>query len=284
MKNIVIILLLILAALYGALYFLSAGDNYNGERLYYRAMMANEKVTKNPDIAPAALLNNIESDFKVILDKYQKAPVARPASIALTEFYINHNKYDKALGSIALIGKRYKDDPVIMSTALFMKGAICEKKGEWPAALKEFRGVQRSYPFTQIGMQMPLYIGQYYDSKGDEANARAAYNEAATYYDNLEKKYNGKVVGYIAASFLLQTYLVAGSYDAAGIALEKIISQYPSGQTYAQFLPYVELIYLKKSNNPGKAIELYRNVKSITKDKLLIKSLDDAIQKVENRK
>lgn len=280
MRNITLILILILAAIYAGLSIVNSGDEYSGERAYYFAMKGNEEIVKNPDLTPPAVLARVESSYKSIIKEHPKSRVVKPASIGLVEFYVARKRYSEALSNIEVIKKNYPDDVMMMSTAIFLKGAIREKQGKWDLAMKEFKILEDKYPTTQIGMQIPMYIGQHYSSKGDDAKAAKAYADAAALYSALEKQYSGKMIGYMAATYLLQAYILANSYDEAGRTLEWIFDKYPSTGTYVQLLPVVEIIYLDKTKNPARAVEIYKSVRDKTKDSALKKSLDSAIQKV----
>lgn len=284
MKKIIIIMLSVLLALYILLSVGTSGNEYAAERLFYRAMKMNGKISANPDVAPPRLLAYVENNLKTLLAKYPKTAVARTAGVTLAEFYIANKRYEDALSRVDLMIKAYDKDPAVLSAAYFLKGRAYEKQDKWPAALKEYKKLQDDYTSTELGMQIPLYIAKYYADKGRDADARQAYSEAAAFYKKLEKDNSGKGLGYISNMLLLQSYLSVKNYEESGNVIEETINKYRSGETLRQLLPQVENIIVKELKRPEKAIEIYNNIKANTKEEKLIKFLDKEIELLQKGK
>jgi len=284
MKKIVFSLILILLAVYVLLSVFGNGDEYEAEKLYYRAMKASARIAANPDVIPPKLLEDVEVNLKALLEKYPKTNVARGANFTLAEFYIYRDKYADALLMLDSIIKEHSKSPAILSKAHFLKGQAYEKQGNWANALKEYSIVRDDYTNTEFGIQMPMSIAKYYASKGMDADARQAYNEAALFYRKLEKDNHNKMIGYIASTLLMQTYMGMEKYDQAGVVLAATLETYISGKTLIQLLPQVEYIFVIKLKQPEKAIEIYERVKAKAKDERLSKFLDKKIAELKQEK
>ena len=284
MKKPIIILVLILVAVYAALSILGSGGDYAAERLLYKIMKNGSKITSNPDVAPPAQLAAIESDLKALIKKYPTTKTARIANIGLMEFYITSKKYNEAMVLAAVINRNYGQDAAIVSTAQFLKGVAYERMNKWNKALEEFRILKEKYPNTQLGMEIPIYIGKYYDSKGLDREAKEAYRDAAAFYSKMEREYSGKMLGYTASILLLQSYLNMRDYGSAGNALEDTLKKYYSPLALNQLLPLVEPIFIQDLKNPQKAIEIYKYLMSKTKNTRFIKVLERRIKKIESVK
>lgn len=284
MKKIIIVMLSVLVAMYIILSVVTSGSEYAAEKLFYRAMKMNGKISANPDVAPPRLLAYVENNFKAVLAKYPKSEVARTAGITLTEFYIVNKRYEDALSRADLMIKAYDKNPTVLSAAYFLKGRAYEKQDKWPAALKEYKKLRDDYTNTELGMQMPLYIAKYYADNGKDADSRQAYNDAAAFYKRLEKENSGKGLGYVSNMLLLQAYMGVKNYEEAGNVIEETIDKYRSGTTLRQLLPQVENIIVKELKRPDKAIGIYKNIKVNTKDEKLIKFLDKKIKLLEKEK
>lgn len=284
MKKIIIVLILVIAALYILLSAATSGDEYAAEKLFYRAVKMNGRISSNPDVAPPRLLEYVESNLKTLLAKYPEAGIARTAGITLAEFYIVNKRYEDALSKLDLIIKAYDKDPIMLSAAYFLKGRAYEKQDKWPAALKEYEKLRDGYASTKLGIQMPLYIAKYYADKGRDADAKQAYDDAVVFYKKLEKENSGKALGYVSSMLLSQAYMSTENYEEAGRVVEETIYKYKSATTLLQLLPQVENIIAKKLKRPEKAIEIYKNIKVNTKDEKLIKFLDKKINLLEKGK
>jgi len=280
MKKTILTLILILIVVYIILSILGSGGEYAAEKLFYRGMKANEKIVINPDVAPPKLLAYVEETFQKVLRKYPNSDTAKSARMALAEFYAMRKKYDKAIMTLDEIINTEKD-VYILSKAHFFKGNIYEKQDVWDKALKEYTILRDEYTNTPLGLQMPLYIEKYYTAKSKEAEANKAYSEAVLFYEKLEKENRGKMLGYAALTMLRETYIVRGEHEQAGSVIENAINDYPTLLTFAQQLPYVELIFVNVLKRPEKAIEIYKNVIGKTKDKELIEILQKRISQLE---
>lgn len=283
MKNIILILISIIVAIFVTLAVLGAGGEYAAEKLFYRAMKINLKIVANPDVAPPPLLTKVESDLMKLITKYPTAQITRIANIALVEFYTTHKEYNKALDAISSIMNTYESDEGIMSTVRFMKGVIYEKQNNWAKALVEFEILRDKFPYSQLGIQIPIYIAKYYDSKGQDVEARNAYSEARSFYRNIIKDHSGKDLGLAASSLLLQTYVNTRNYEEGGKILEQTINTWIDQPTVLQLLPQVEYIFVTKLDDPKKAIEIYKTILTKSKDaklnKILQKRVDELIGK-----
>ncbi len=284
MKKIIWVMVLILVVVYAVLAVLGAGGEYAAERLFYKAAKANSIIAANPDVVPPKLLLDVENNLKKILSKYPKTKVAITANVTLAEFYIHNKRYDDALSTLGFIIKTYDKSPAILSTAHFLKGLAYEKQDQWPRALKEYGILRDGYTNTELGMQAPLYIAKYYANKGKDADAAQAYNDAAAFYINIEKNNQKKMLGYIASTLLIQTYMSLENYEKAGVVIEETLDKYPSQMTLIQLLPQLENIFVKKLNRPEKAISIYKKIKENVKNEKLNEFLNKKIDALMHKK
>ncbi len=283
MKKIVIILISVLVVVLVVLSILGAGGEYAAERLFYHAMKMNTKLTMNPDVAPPILLASVEGDLQTLIKKYPRTNIIRTAKIALAEFYASNKMYEKAMTLLNDITTAYANDPLIGSSAQFLKGVVYERQKQWNKAVAEFKVLQQKYPNTQLGIQIPLYIARYYEAKGDSASASSAYGEAVQFYSEIKRKNAKTTYGYTASALLMQTYMNMGKYDAAGETLEDIITNYPGVAVSRPIFPYIEAIYVDRLNNPMKAIEIYKEIKTMTRDSRLRKILEQRIGQLKKQ-
>ena len=62
------------------------------------------------------------------------------------------------------------------------------------------------------------------------------------------------------------------------------MNKYASPLAFAQLLPLVEKIYIKELNAPEKAVESYKFILGKTKDKRMVKFLNNRIANIEAKK
>ena len=282
MKKTILVLITILMAVAVALSLM--GDReYAAERIFYSASKTSARILANPDVAPPAMVAAAERDYMKVIDKYPGTNTAKAARIALAEFQILNKKYDEALSLInGALGSKDMDKQALALTQ-FLKGVAYERKGEWNRALEEFGILRDKYIDTQLGLQVPLYIGKYYVSKDMPEKSEGAYKDAAQFYAKLENENKAKILGYAAESLLIQTYLELNDYENAGNTVEAIIKDYLSPMALSQNLPYVELIFVDRLKKPERAIAIYNDVIAKVKDERVKKILQGRITKLEKK-
>lgn len=281
MKRIILVLVLILVAVYAILSVLGSNSENAAEKLFYRATKTYRKIAINPEIAPPAMLAAVENDLQQIVEKFPEAKVAKIAQFALAEFYLTNKKYNQALAALDAVISKYKQDIAMTSRAQFFKGLAYERQNLWGQALVEYEILRDKYTDTPLGLQVPLYIGNYYTEKEKYALAEEAYSQATVFYQRLERENKAKVFGYMAANFLLQTQIKRQDYEQAAEVVQNTINNYPSALTFTQQLPNVELIFIQQLKNPERALEIYRTMKEKTTDPALIESLTKKIEALE---
>jgi len=283
-KKVIITLVSILVAVAAVLSFLGRGGEYAAEKLFYRASKTIQQIAANPDVAPPAMLMSVEKDLTRIMEKYSKTITAKAAHLKLAEFYMADKKYDKALKTLDSMISLNKDNPMIVSRSHFLKGLTYEMQKNWDKALKEYTILKNKYGTTPLGIQIPLYIGNYYLKNKMEDQAKSAYGEAASAYEKYRTEHKGSMLGYAASGLLVQAYIGLGDYAKAGEAAKNLIMDYPFTQTFAQQLPYIEALYEKRLNQPEKAIEIYKFVLENTKEPHLKRALKKKIDELTKTK
>lgn len=216
--------------------------------------------------------------IREVIEKYPNTEAGKTANVALGEFYLNNNKYDEALKTANDLIDKYRSDRVMLSQARFLRANVYENQGQWDKAMAEYKILRENYTDTPIGIRIPIYIGDNFKRMGRFEESVKAYSDASTYYENLEDKNRGNPLGYTAAVCLVDSYLRLNNYEIAGKYMEDAIKNYPSDQTYIQFLPKIEEIYVKKLQKPEKAMEIYESMKNQTKDAKLKDFLDKKIK------
>ncbi len=284
MKKVITILIVILVLVFALLAFLGRDVERSAEKLFYKAMKARQQISENPDVAPPAIVNDVESNLKSIIERYPESDTAKNARMTLVEFYIEREKYKEALPLIDEIVKREKENAAALSKAIFYRGLCLERQGKWTLALIEYTRLQNEYKDTPVGLQIPLYIGNYYSQEGRYAEANTAYEQALVFYSNLTKEYEGKNLGYMAMTLLRETYVKLERYTKAGEVIQDIIDTYPAEQTFIQQLPHIELVYVTELKQPGKAVEIFKNILSKTKDVRIIQALQNKIAALKETK
>lgn len=284
MKKLLITLASILVIAWVALSVLSLGGENEAERLLYKALKAGQKMAANPDVVPPAVAAQVEKGLLTVLKRYPTSGVAVVAEMKLAEFYVFMKKYDKSIETLDNIIRNQKTNAIVSSQALFLKGGIFEKQNQWSKALAVYGILRDRYEETPLGLQVPIYIADYYARNAKTEEADRAYNDAITFYGRLSTKKKGTAVGYWSSEYLLKAYISIKRYEDAGRVLEEVLNSYPADFSYMQNLGAVEPIFVKQLNKPEKALEIYKSVAQKANDKRLKEMLQDKIEIMEKQK
>lgn len=283
MKKLIIILIVTLGAVYILLSIVSPKGEYAAERLFYKATKKYEKVKINPDVAPPGLVRSVEKDLENLIERYPNTRPGKLAHITLSEIYSSTKKYDSAIKTLDKFISTEDKEIALLSRAHFLKALIYQMDNKWNKALDEFNLLKEKYYNTPLGLQVPLYIAQYYKNNEKPLKAAEEFNNAAIFYKDLEEKNRGNMLGYSSASFLIQAYMNQEKYLEAGKMVEETITNYPTAMVLIQQLPYVELIYVKTLNMPDKARDIYKDILEKTNDAKLKEFLENKISELEKK-
>lgn len=281
MKRTLIILSSILIAVFIALSILSSGGTYDAEKLLYGALRAGKKIMANPDVVPPSVAIYIEKNLRHIVRNYPGTSVAETARMKIAEFYVLTKHYDKAIEALDDIIYSSEKNMPKLSHALFLKGNVYEKKNQWFKALAVYRTLRDRCEDTALGLQIPLYVADYYTKNSMAAEAIGAYNDAASFYKRVSREKRGTIAGYRASNYLASSYMNLKRFDDAGRVVEEIMNSYPSTASYTQHLPSVEYIFVKQLKEPKKALEIYKRVQQKTKNARLQAVLKKKISELE---
>ena len=284
MKKIVVLYIGILAAVFAVLSFVSREDEYAAEKIFYSAAKTGGRIAKNPDVAPPAMISAIDSDLKKIIQRYPETNMAVPAYISLAEVYISDKQFKEAIALLdEFIAKRDKD-AFNVSRALFLKAIAYESDKKWDLARKELDLLADKYIETPFGLQAPLYVAVHYQKADDSIQAQKEFNNALNFYRKLTNTYKGKMMGYAASGYLVQTYMQLDRAEDAGDAIEQIIKDYPAPMVYMQYLPTVDYIFAEKLKKPERAISILSDVLEKITDEKMKKVIIKRIEELKNPK
>ena len=281
MKKTLITLSSLLVAVFIVLSIASSGGIYDAEKLLYSALRAGEKIMANPDVVPPSAARSIENKLQYIVKNYPGTPIAEIARMKIAEFYALTKNYDKAIEALDEVIYSSEKKLPELSQALFLKGNIYEKKNQWFKALAVYGTLRDRCKDTPLGLQIPLYVADYYTKNSMAAEAISAYNDAATFYDRVSKERRGTIVGYWASTYLVISYLNLKRFEDAGRVVEEIINSYPGTASYTQHLPSVEYIFVKQLKEPQKALGIYKSVQQKTNNAQLQAVLKKKISELE---
>jgi outer membrane protein assembly factor BamD (BamD/ComL family) len=279
-RKVIVFIIVVLVVLYGTLSLANIGSEFTAEKLLYTTLRAYYTMPPMGDDSMMGEQAEIKDSLRKIITRFPKSMSARHAYVNLATLCLETENYDEALSVADDILRQYKLNAYLSAEAHLLKAASYEKKGNLDKAVEEFKILHRDYTETRSGLRAPLYIAQFYERQNKHAEADEAYDAAIVFFEATEQKHRGRMLGYLASLYLIQTYMSIDFHGAAGQVVEDIIENYPES-VLAEQLPYVELIYVKMLNSPEKAITLYERIANKTKHARLRDFVRKKIQELE---
>jgi len=231
---------------------------YQSERYLYRAAKLAKNIVLAPESAPPEAFNNALRAYELVFEKYPDTLSAKNARIAVGALYMARKENAKARETFKKAMDMYPDDKNILIQARFASARSYENEGLWDNALREYRGIMRDYPDTEMGMSLPMYIAKHYEKEKDSEGAANAYIEAVAYYTDVSEKNRNTVLGYKARYFITLCYLRQENWEGAVGSFERLVMDYPGARTIPASMRMISDISVNKLNDPARAIEIFQ--------------------------
>lgn len=259
-----------------------ANDQYAVERQYWRVRKQAEKIFKNPYASPPYELEKAVKLLNDFARKYPKNNLSIEAEFNIARLYIVKKEYDKARTHLQMMLNKYKAFEGVSSEALFLTGNSYEAEDKWGLALEQYRKIIRDYPITPRGIDMPVYIAQYYKIKHEPDKMISAYQEAISHYQALAEKYPGSGLAFKAHILVPRCYILLKDWQNAINSFNAIIENYKSKANLDFALMEMALIYnrqlkdkVKAKEALGRLIKEYPDSKLIKAAQALLKEMDE---------
>ncbi|MCX5702850.1 MAG: tetratricopeptide repeat protein [Candidatus Omnitrophica bacterium] len=247
---------IILTALLGLFIAGCANDQYAIEKQYWRIRIQAEKIFKNPSGSPPNELERVVNIIKGFIKKYPENNLATEAEFNIARLYIAKEAYDKSREQLNTIISKYNKSEAICSEAIFLIGNSYQIQDQWNPALEQYKKIIQEYPTTLRGIDIPIYIAQYYKSKYQPDNMIAAYKEAISHYRALSDKYPDSQLAYGADKLVAGCYMALKDWQGAIDAFNNIITKYKGKVSTDEALMNIALIYKQEIKDEVKAREI----------------------------
>ncbi len=200
----------------------SFDPSYEAEKAYWEARKLDRSLHReNPDGLKEEHYDQIIAALSRVSDSAPFEPMAAQAQFQIAQIYLGLEKRDQAHDILKETFLRFtngenKEEEIsknIAAQALFWSGRLYEAKGEIEKAREEYDILMDQYPLTSRGLQVPVYLVQYYKNQGDLAKMKEASARAHSHYEELMEKYAGTTIEEQIKSYSLQAYAQEGAWQ-----------------------------------------------------------------------
>ena len=266
------------------LFFLAGcGDEYPAEKLYWKAGKFSGQIFRNPKGTPSSQYEKAIAAFRKVVRKYPDSKNAREAQLKIGELYVAWENFPQAIKEFEKAIQKYPGNTILCSTAQFAIGACYEKQENWKEALVAYRKLFSDYKNTPLGIQVPLYIAQYYQRNEKNKEANKAFRQAIKDYKKIVKDHPNSKIAYVVQDYIVVCYGSLKQWRKAINSLEKFFKDYPESPKAAQSLLTIAGIYRNQLKEPQKAIAIYRQFLKEYPDSKLTHTVRKVLQESEKK-
>jgi TolA-binding protein len=231
-------------------------DQYAMERHYWRLQKQAEKIFKNPQASPPNELIRVVQLFTDFANKQSASSLAVDAEFTVARLYMVKENYDSARAKLKRMLDKYSRFESICSEALFMMGNTYELENKWSLALEQYQRIMREYPATRRGIDIPIYIAEYYRAKYQPEKMVAAIQEAIVHYRSLAVRFPNTPIAFTASTLVGECFLALKDWQAAVDTLDNVVNTYKDKAVVDSILLNMALIYQRELKNEPKAREI----------------------------
>ncbi len=142
----------------------------------------------------------------------------------------------------------------------FALATLYAQQDRWPEALPLLKKIISDYPHSRDGLGIPLYIANYYKSKGDELQAGKAFDEALGHYEGIYRKNRESPLGMVALTLISTGYMNQKKWTEVIKTQEKIIKEYPASPGIPLNRLNIAVLYDRELKDNDKAIAAYQKL------------------------
>ncbi|MFC1709812.1 tol-pal system YbgF family protein [Candidatus Omnitrophota bacterium] len=230
-------------------------DDYALERRFWYTQRQARRVINNPYATPPRELERVVGVLREFVKDNPKTPLALEQEFIIGRLYVVKEMYDQAREQFKSISEKHSENINIVSRAVYFAGNSYELQDKWKLALQQYSKIMNEYPTTRLGLEVPIYIAKYYETKHQPEKMIDAYKEAIVYYDSLSLQYRGSQYGFMVSNLKAQCYVAVGEWGSAIGAHNSIIEEYKGKVDVGQSILTIALIYKNKLEDVAKAKE-----------------------------
>jgi TolA-binding protein len=256
-----------------------ANDQYSVEREYWKVKKQAESIFRNPAATPPNELERVVKQLENFVAKNPKNILAVESEFAVARLYAAKEEFESSRKQLKSIMTKYSKSAVVSSEALFLIGNTYQIQNKWESALEQYKKLISEYPLTTRGLEIPIYIAQYYKAKAQPNRMFTAFGEAIDHYRALAVKYPDSPLAYKAYTLAASCYGATKDWRNALDILNTISDKFKSKVRLDAVLWEMALIYkkelkddLKTKETIERLIKEYPDSRFINPAKALLKS------------
>ena len=245
-------------------------DQYAIEKRYWQVKKQSEKVFNNPHATPPNELEKVVNGFNALVQQFPKTKVALESEFTIARLYLVTQEYEKARTQLRMIVNKYSKVAAVCSEAVFLVGNSFQLQDKWALALEQYKKIMQEYPATLKGLDVPIYIAQYYKIKYQPEKMMEAFKFAIAHYTTLANKYANTPLAFIVNKLSAQCSVAMKDWQGALVTYRAMIQNYQGKVEMSDCLMDMALIYYRELKDKSNAkVSLEALIKDYPKSKFV---------------
>ncbi len=256
---------------------------YQAEKMFWQSNNRLQRLLVKSDKESAIKskeFNEIIFSFKEITLRYPYWPDTPRAHLVLAELYLMKGDIEAAKKAFEIIYKNYPQNAVFCSEAMKNMAVLYERENKWEKAENIYKEIIEKYPYTTIGLILPLNLAQQYKKRGEEQKAGTAFKDAAEFYKKVITDFPSSSGAIVAVDCAVASILNLEGEEKALDFLESLRNKYPGSELELRSLFNTAGIYQHNLQNKKEAIKYYRQITERHLDAALSKEIEEEIKNI----
>jgi len=244
-------------------------SEYKIEKKLWQMQRQYDAVAQDPAVVPGKRFDDIAAQYQAIIDKYPSASMIPKVRLQQARVYLLKKDFQRVFRVINGFLERYSGDPELSAQALLLLSGAYEAQQDESKTLSIFKRIVEEYPLTPTGLNVPLYIAEYYIRLNRPEDAARALNDAALNYRNLLARRLTSREQFFVLRYLGLVYSAKQDWDSAlnvfGMALQVYggTKDYIPNTVVLQVIRTLNTIAVSEFKNAEKLAVIYENFVSM---------------------
>ena len=264
MKKIILSFGSVLLGIFVGLSILDSGSEYAMEKKLWYAQKQFEIIARDPKSVPDKNFDELIARYEGIIRQHPDSDFTPKIYTKIGKIYIMRQNYVKARESYQEVLKRYPKNSFLCADALLNVGNSYRDEGNRSVALKTYREIQDRYPLTLSGINMPLFIADFYLREKNVTESANALRDAIGFYQKIAQEHPHTEWEFQARWLLSTTYFSQQKWDLGLQALGGLLqdfsnSEYMNRQSITNIIKTINTVAAVNMKSFDPAISLYKN-------------------------
>ena len=230
-----------------------ANDQYSIESEYWKVNRQAQAIFKNPVATPPNERERAVAVLQKFIAGHPDNILSVRAEFTIGRIYLVTGLYDNARKQFNSISKKYAKSATIVSEALFFIGSSYQLQKNTDDAIAQYKTIISRFPLSPRGLQMPIYIAQYYASLHDPVKMQDAYREAIGQYQRLAQKDMKSALALRSYTLIAECYAGLKDWNKSIEALETIVTNFKDRANMDGVMLNIAVIYRRELRDTEKA-------------------------------